>query len=85
MDRIASGLNMSVLELFGFEVAEARRALKRSGVDDDALASAINENKRADHRSGAADLAILSIPIGSQSFQAGRLRRWGGRSLPIAR
>jgi hypothetical protein len=34
MERIASGLNMSVLELLGFEVAaEARWALKKSVVD----------------------------------------------------
>src|SRR5260370_42230425 len=62
MERIASDRHMSVLELFGFEVAEARRALKKSGVDDDALASAITENKRAGHRSGAADPFRNSLP-----------------------
>ena len=48
MERIASGLNVSVLELLGFEVAEARRALKKSGVDYDELVSAITKNNRAD-------------------------------------
>jgi hypothetical protein len=48
MERIASDRHMSVLELFGFEVAEARGTLKKSGVDDNALASAITAKKRAD-------------------------------------
>jgi len=48
MERIASGLNMSVLELLGFEVAEARRAFKKSVVDYEELVSAITKNKRAD-------------------------------------
>jgi len=44
MERIAPGLNMSVLELLGFE-AEAWRALKKSGVD---YVSAITKKNRAD-------------------------------------
>ena len=47
MERIASGLNMSVLELLGFE-AQARRALKKSSVDYDELVSAITKKNRAD-------------------------------------
>jgi len=48
MERIASSLNMSVLELLGFEVGDARRALKKSGVDYDELVSAIGKKNRAD-------------------------------------
>lgn len=48
MERIASSLNMSVLELLGFEAADARRALKKSGVDYDELVSAIGKKNRAD-------------------------------------
>jgi hypothetical protein len=48
MERIASGLNVSALEFLGFEVAEARRALKKSGVDFDELVSAITKTNRAD-------------------------------------
>ena len=48
MERIASSLNMSVLELLGFEVSDARRALKKSGVDYDELVSAIGKKNRAD-------------------------------------
>src|ERR1700675_478445 len=33
MERIASGLTVSALEFLGFEVAEVRRALEKSGVD----------------------------------------------------
>ena len=50
MERIASGLNMSVLELLGFEVADARRALKKNGVDYDELVSAIHKKNQADRR-----------------------------------
>ena len=50
MERIASSLNMSVLELLGFEVADARRALKKSGVDYDELSTAINKKNQADRR-----------------------------------
>ena len=48
MERIASSLNMSVLELLGFEAADARRALKKSGVNYDELVSAIGKKNRAD-------------------------------------
>lgn len=41
---------MSVLELLGFEVADARRALENSGVDYDELSSAINKKNLADRR-----------------------------------
>jgi hypothetical protein len=91
MERIASGLNMSVLELLGFEVAEARRALKKTGVDYDELVSAITKTNartavwRGRPVPGTSFLAILSIPVRAESFQARRLRRSGGRSLPIAR
>ena len=37
IERIASSLNMSVFELLGFDVSDARRALKKSGVDYDEL------------------------------------------------
>jgi hypothetical protein len=50
MERIASSLNMSVLELLGFEVDDARRALKKSGVDYDDLTSAITKKNQADRR-----------------------------------
>src|ERR1700732_1978266 len=56
MERIASGLNVSVLEFLGFEVAGVRRALTKSGVDYDVLVSAVTKSKRADRKSGAADL-----------------------------
>jgi len=50
MERIASGLNMSVLELLGFEVDDARRALRKNGVDYDEVVSAINKKNQADRR-----------------------------------
>ena len=50
MERIASSLNMSVLELLGFEVTDARRALKKSGVSYDELMSAIGKKNQADRR-----------------------------------
>lgn len=50
MERIASSLNMSVLELLGFEVDDARRALKKSGVDYDDLSAAIGKKNQADRR-----------------------------------
>jgi hypothetical protein len=37
---------VSVFELLGFDVSDARRALKKSGVDE--LASAITKRNRAD-------------------------------------
>lgn len=48
IERIASSLNMSVFELLGFDVADARRALKKSGVNYDELVSAIAKKNRAD-------------------------------------
>ena len=48
VERIASSLHMSVLELLGFRGDDARRALKRSGVDYDELVSAIGKKNRAD-------------------------------------
>lgn len=48
IERIASNLNMSVFELLGFDVSDARRALKKSGVDYDQLRLAISKKKRAD-------------------------------------
>jgi len=48
MERIASSLNMTVFELLGFEVADARRALKKHGVDYDELTTAIAKKNRAD-------------------------------------
>ena len=50
LDRIAASLNMSVLELLGFEVDDARRALKRSGVNYDALTSALTKRSEAESR-----------------------------------
>ena len=48
MERIASSLNMTVFELLGFDVADARRALKKNGVNYDELSSAIAKKNRAD-------------------------------------
>ena len=50
IERIAASLDMSVLELLGFEVNDARRALKRSGVDYDELTVAIGQKNKADLR-----------------------------------
>ena len=50
MEKIAGRLNMSVLELLGFDVDDARRALKKNGVDYDDLASAIQKKNEADRR-----------------------------------
>lgn len=47
IERIASSLNMSVFELLGFEIADARRALKKNGVNYDELTSAIAKKNRA--------------------------------------
>ena len=47
IERIASSLNMSVFELLGFEIAHARRALKKNGVNYDELTSAIAKKNRA--------------------------------------
>ena len=48
LERIASSLNMTVFELLGFDVADARRAFKKNGVDYDELTSAIAKKNRAD-------------------------------------
>jgi len=48
LERIASSLNMTVFDLLGFDVADARRALKKNGVDYDELTSAIAKKNRAD-------------------------------------
>jgi len=48
LERIASSLNMTVFELLGFDVADARRAFKKNGVDYDELSSAIAKKNRAD-------------------------------------
>ena len=50
LDRIASSLNLSVLELHGFDIDGARRALKKSGVSYDDLASALVKRNEADRR-----------------------------------
>lgn len=50
LDRIASSLNLSVLELLGFDIDDARRALKKSGVSYDDLASALVKRNEADRR-----------------------------------
>ncbi len=47
IERIASSLNMTAFELLGFEIADARRALKKSGVNYDELTSAIAKKNRA--------------------------------------
>ena len=50
LDRIASSLNLSVLELLGFDIDDARRALKKSGVSYDDLALALVKRNEADRR-----------------------------------
>jgi transcriptional regulator with XRE-family HTH domain len=50
MERIASKLNMTVFELLGFEIDDARRALKKRGVDYDDLTSAIRKKDEATRR-----------------------------------
>jgi transcriptional regulator with XRE-family HTH domain len=50
MERIASKLNMTVFELLGFEIDDARRALKKRGVDYDDLRSAIRKKDEATRR-----------------------------------
>jgi hypothetical protein len=84
MERIASGLNVSVLELLGFE-AQARRALKKSSVDYDHQKEPSGRSLARQTRSRNILPGDLSIPVSAQSFLAGRLRRGGGQSLPIAR
>ncbi|MBX9910619.1 MAG: XRE family transcriptional regulator [Beijerinckiaceae bacterium] len=53
IERIAARLNMSVFELLGFNEDDARRALKRNGVDYDELTSAIADRSKADERVAA--------------------------------
>ncbi len=53
IERIAARLNMSVFELLGFSEADARRALKRNGVDYDELTSALADKGKADERIAA--------------------------------
>ena len=62
MERIAAGLNMTVFELLGFEVSDAKRALQKSGVDYDELASAIAKKSRAD-RAVARQARSKKLPI----------------------
>ncbi|MET2832226.1 XRE family transcriptional regulator [Mesorhizobium shangrilense] len=50
MERIASRLNMTVFELLGFEIDDARRALKKRGVDYDELTSAIRKKDETTRR-----------------------------------
>ncbi|UVK48551.1 XRE family transcriptional regulator (plasmid) [Mesorhizobium sp. AR07] len=50
IERIASKLNMTVFELLGFEIDDARRALKKRGVDYDELTSAIRKKDEATRR-----------------------------------
>lgn len=50
IERIASSLHMSVFELLGFEDDDARRALKKGGVDYDNLTSAIKKKNDATRR-----------------------------------
>ncbi len=47
LERLASALNMTVFELLGFEVDDARRALQKGGVNYDDLSSAITRKNRA--------------------------------------
>ena len=50
IERMAAKLNMTVFELLGFEVDDARRALKKRGVDYDDLNSAIRKKDEATRR-----------------------------------
>lgn len=50
LDRIAASLSMSTVELLGFEVDDARRALKRNGHSYDALTSALAKRSEAESR-----------------------------------
>lgn len=50
IEKIAGRLGMSAMELLGFEIDDARRALKKNGVDYDELASAIRKKNEADRR-----------------------------------
>ena len=50
LEKIATRLNMTVFELLGFQVDDARRALKRSGVDYDGLVVAMEKKNEAERR-----------------------------------
>lgn len=50
IERIASKLDMSVLELLGLDVNDARQSLKRNGIDYDELVAAIRIKNKADLR-----------------------------------
>ncbi|HEV7324895.1 MAG TPA: helix-turn-helix domain-containing protein [Bosea sp. (in: a-proteobacteria)] len=62
IERLASSLNMSVFELLGFEVEDARRALQRGGVDYDDLSSAIARKNRA-QRTIAREARSRKLPM----------------------
>ena len=47
IERIAANLGMTPFELLGFDVNDARRALKKSGVDYDELTAAISRTNKA--------------------------------------
>ena len=64
IERIAASLGMDVLELLGFEANDARRALKRSGVDYDELATAIEQKNKTDLRVAGKARALRVAPIG---------------------
>ena len=53
IERIAARLDMSVFELLGFNDDDARRALKRNGVDFDELNEALGDKRKADQRIAA--------------------------------
>ena len=50
LERIATSLHMSVFELLGLEIDDARRALKKGGDDYDDLNSAIQKKNDAGRR-----------------------------------
>ena len=62
IERLAASLNMSVFELLGFEVEDARRALQRGGVDYDDLSSAIAKKNRA-QRTIAREARSRKLPV----------------------
>lgn len=64
IERIAASLDMDGLELLGFEANDARRALKRSGVDYDDLAAAPEQKNKADLRVAGKARALKVAPSG---------------------
>ncbi|MGD9769458.1 MAG: helix-turn-helix domain-containing protein [Pseudolabrys sp.] len=48
IQRIATALNMSVFELLGFEDDDARRAMKKTGLDLDKVMTAIEKKNYAE-------------------------------------